>query len=118
MSARDRVRRYRENGGAADLVRLEVLVAPGDRAAVLQFAKQLRERHRAEKREIEDLIVRALSQYSVRILDNIDLDRLPNLPSKAKVIAGALMDRGDARAFALGRKILDRLPLEAVNGPH
>jgi hypothetical protein len=45
----------------------------------------------------------------VRILDNVDLDRLPDLRSRVAVVARALIDRGDARAFAMGRKMLDRL---------
>lgn len=48
----------------------------------------------------------ALSLYGVRILDNVDLDRLPDLRARASVIARALMERGDARAFALGRELL------------
>jgi hypothetical protein len=42
----------------------------------------------------------------VRILDNVDLDRLPNLRARASVIAKAMIERGDARAFALGRELL------------
>jgi len=49
---------------------------------------------------------RALSLYRTRILDNVDLDRLPDLRSRAAVIARAMIDRGDARAFALGREML------------
>jgi hypothetical protein len=45
----------------------------------------------------------------VRILDNIDLDRLPDFRSRAAVVARAMIDRGDARAFAMGRQMLERL---------
>lgn len=51
----------------------------------------------------------ALRLYGTRILDNIDLDRLPDLRSRAAVAARAMMERGDARAFWLGRRMLDRL---------
>jgi hypothetical protein len=47
-----------------------------------------------------------LSLYGARVLDNVDLDRLPALRARAGVIARALMERGDARAFVLGREIL------------
>jgi hypothetical protein len=40
------------------------------------------------------------------VLDNVDLDRLPGMRARAGVIARALMERDDARAFVLGRKIL------------
>lgn len=118
MSARDRIRKYRSEGAAADLVRVEVLVAPRDREAVVAFARQLRERHRIEKQEIESLIEKALSEYGVRIQDNIDLGRLSNVYSRAEVVANALMERGDARAFALGRKLIDRMEAGDHHGSH
>lgn len=118
MSARDRIRKYRREGAAADLSRVEVLVAPRDREAVLAFARQLRERHRLEKQELESLIEEALSKYGVRVLDNIDLDRLSNVFSRAEVVANALMERGDARAFALGRKLINRIEAGERNGSH
>ena len=34
-------------------------------------------------------------------------DRLPDLRSRAAVAARAMIDRGDARAFAMGRQMLD-----------
>jgi hypothetical protein len=43
----------------------------------------------------------------VRILDNVDLDRLPDFRSRAAVVARAMIDRGDARAFVMGRKMLE-----------
>jgi hypothetical protein len=95
-------------GGAADLVRVEVLVPPHARDQVVAAAARLRAEHRRVK-ELESLYERALRSYRVRILDNVDLDRLPDLRSRAAVAARALIDRGDARAFALGRQILDRL---------
>jgi len=54
------------------------------------------------------MVDRALSLYGVRILDNVDLDRLPNLRARAGVIANAMIERGDARAFALGRELLSQ----------
>jgi hypothetical protein len=54
------------------------------------------------------MVDQALSLYGVRILDNVDLDRLPNLRARAGVIARAMIERGDARAFALGRELLSQ----------
>ncbi len=95
-------------GGAADLARVEVLVPPGDRAKILGLASQLRVQHRGNK-ELRELYNKALASYRARILDNVDLDRLPDFRSRAAVVARAMIDRGDARAFAMGRKMLDRV---------
>ena len=107
-AARHRVRKYRTEGGAADLARVEVLIPPGDRAKILELASQLRAEHRGNK-ELRELYDKAMASYRTRILDNVDLDRLPDFRSRAAVVARAMIDRGDARAFAMGRKMLDRL---------
>jgi hypothetical protein len=105
MPARERIEKYRNSGGAADLVRVEVLVPPSSRSDVLRFAKRLRADHRGSK-NLQAMCDRALSLYGPRILDNVDLERLPDLRARAAVIARAMIERGDARAFALGREIL------------
>jgi hypothetical protein len=107
-AARKRVEKYRSEGGAADLVRVEVLVPPSARNEILAMASRLRAEHRGNK-ELRELYDDALRSYRVRILDNVDLDRLPDLRSRAAVVARAMIDRGDARAFAIGRKLLDRV---------
>ncbi len=107
-TARKRVEKYRSEGGAADLVRVEVLVPPSARKEILAIASRLRAEHRANK-ELRSLYDRALRSYGTRILDNVDLDRLPDLRSRAAVAARAMIDRGDACAFAMGRQILDRV---------
>ena len=104
--ARKRIEKYRNEGGAADLVRVEVLVPPSARDEILAQAAGLRLKHRNGK-QLRSLYDDALKSYRSRILDNVDLDRLPDLPSRAAVVARAMMDRGDARAFAIGRQILD-----------
>src|ERR1700760_2441523 len=105
--ASERVRKYRSEGGAADLVRVEVLVPPAAREKILAAASRMRAEHRADK-ELKSLLEKALRLYGPRILDNVDLDRLPDLRARAAVAARAMIDRGDARAFALGREMLDR----------
>jgi len=59
--------------------------------------------------DLEALCRRALSQYGVRVLDNVDLSRLDGSAARGFVIARALMERGDARAFAMAREILSFL---------
>jgi hypothetical protein len=105
--ASKRVRKYRSEGGAADLVRVEVLVPPAAREEILAAASRMRATYR-NGRELKVLLDKALRLYGPRILDNVDLDRLPDLRARAAVAARAMIDRGDARAFALGRQMLDR----------
>ena len=106
--ARQRIKKYRSEGGAANLARVEVLVPPSARKEILTVASRLRAEHRASK-ELRALYDKALALYRARILDSVDLDRLPDLRSRAAVIARAMIDRGDARAFAMGRQMLDCL---------
>lgn len=113
IAARRRVEKYRNEGGASDLVRVEVLVPPSARVEILAAAARMRAQHRAAK-ELRSLYDAALKSYRVRILDNVDLDRLPDLKSRAAVVARAIIDRGDARAFALGRRMLAHI--EALAG--
>jgi hypothetical protein len=109
MAVRDRIQRYRKTGGASDLVRVEVLVPKACRDDILSQAAEMRAEYRQRKERLQDDIDEAVGRYGVRLLDNIDLDRLPDLAQKAKVIANALIERGDARAFAMGRRMLDEI---------
>jgi hypothetical protein len=104
--ARKRVRKYRSEGGAAGLTRVEVLVPPSARDEILALASRLRAEYRGS-RELRALYDDALKHYRTRILDNVDLDRLSDFRSRAAVVARAMIDRGDARAFAMGRQMLD-----------
>lgn len=108
MSVRQRIEKYRSSGGAADLVRVEVLVPSSARNEVLRLAERLRAEHRSDK-ELEQMCDAALSEFGIRILDNIDLDRVPDLRARAQVIAGAMMERGNSRAFMLARRILEHM---------
>lgn len=109
MAVRDRIQRYRESGGASDLVRVEVLVPAERRNDILSQAAEMRVEHRQRKERLQQNIDEALARYGVRLLDNIDLTRLPDLTQKAKVVAAALMERGDARAFIIGRRMLNEI---------
>ncbi|WP_438749333.1 hypothetical protein [Pararhizobium sp. O133] len=109
MSTRDRMEKYRSFGGAADLVRVEVLVPIRDRARIVEKAVELRKHHRERKHRLDELCSKALALYGSRLTDNLDLDRIAGSKGKARIIANALMDRTDARGFVLGRKILDEI---------
>jgi len=109
MAVQDRIKRYRESGGASDLVRVEVLVPAARRADIVSQAAAMRNEHRRKKERMQQFVDQALDLYKLRILDNIDLERLPGLTQKSRVIANALMERGDALAFALGRRMLAEL---------
>lgn len=106
MSTRDRVRKYRKSGGAADLVRVEVLVPEDRRAEIVALASEMRSSHRQQKDRLAHMIESALQRYKTRVTDNIDLDRIKDLRAKARIVGTALIERGDARAFALGRELL------------
>jgi len=109
MSAKERIKRYRETGGASDLVRVEVLVPKAHRDEIVNVAAELRSAHRAEKGRLVEFIRVATERYGLRVFDNIDIEKLNNLRQKARVVANALIERGDARAYAMGRKMLSQL---------
>lgn len=109
MSVRDRVRKYRETGGASDMVRVEVLVPSSKRGEIVAGAARLRAEHRARKQRLQEICSKAVERYAVRLFDNIDLGRVGDPMRQAPVIANALMERGDARAFVMGRRILAEL---------
>lgn len=106
MSAQDRIKRYRESGAGADMVRVEVLVPAGSREQILAHAEALRSTYRARKDQLQENIEQAVERYGPRVLDNIDLSRLRNVDEKARVLGKALMARGDAKAFVMGRRLL------------
>jgi hypothetical protein len=49
IAARKRIKKYRSEGGAADLARVEVLVPPAARNEILAIASRLRAEHRNRK---------------------------------------------------------------------
>jgi hypothetical protein len=109
MAVRDRVRKYRETGGASDLVRVEVLVPSARRDAIVAEAARMRSAHRDRKQRVARLCAEAVDRYAIRVFDNVDLSRVADPLEKGAVVARALMERGDARAFVMGRQILAEL---------
>jgi len=59
----------------------------------------------AREEHLQLLCQSAIDHYGLRLLDNIDLTAVPELRRRAPIIANALMERGDARAFKLAREI-------------
>jgi hypothetical protein len=106
MGVRERIEKYRKSGGAADLVRVEVLVPASQRDEILAKAAELRARHRSRNARLQKHIDEAIALYPVRLHDNIDLDRINDIAEKSRLVANVLIERGDARAFMLGRKLL------------
>ena len=107
MAAAMRARKSHRAGRAGGLCRVEVLVPLSGRQQILAVASRLRTEQR-DDRVLGSLLDNALRLYGPRILDNIDLERLPDVRSRVVVAARAMIDRGDARAFAMGRRMLDR----------
>jgi hypothetical protein len=107
MGHRDRIRKYREHGGAADLVRVEVLVPRYGRQEVVAAAQRIRSEHRRRREKISPLLAMALSRYGTRVLDNVDLNRLDDIRQRARVVGRALQERTDARGFILGRQLME-----------
>lgn len=67
-------------------------------SAVLQSSKR--------DADLIELLAVAAKTYTLRVFDNVDPSRLTNLSDKARVVAEALMERGDARPYALARRML------------
>jgi hypothetical protein len=106
MGVRERINKYRSSGGAADLVRVEVLVPEGGRRDILERAAGLRAAERKKNAALLQKLDAALGLYGARILDNVDLERAATVSEKSRLAANALIERGDARAFVMGRKLL------------
>ena len=106
VSANERVYRFRERRRQAGLKRVEVFV-PADRVDQLKaYAAQLREGSESEAvKEARKLIEKAYRTYRAKCLDNIDIDPEKAGLADAAVVAAALMHRGNAEAYELGRKL-------------
>ena len=105
-SASERVRRSRERHRQAGLKRIEVVV-PEDKAEMVRaYAAQLREGSRSEViGQVRKLVGKAYRKFHASCLDNIHVDPDSADLADAAVVAAALMHRGNAEAFKLGRQI-------------
>lgn len=105
-SANERVYRSRERRRQAGLKRVEVFV-PIDQVDTLKaYAAHLREGSQSEAvKEARKLIAKAYRKFRARCLDNIDVDPEKAGLADAAVIAAALMHRGNAEAYSLGKRL-------------
>ncbi|MDP1836932.1 MAG: hypothetical protein Q8N31_22390 [Reyranella sp.] len=105
-SARERVRESRERRRLAGLKRVEVFV-PHDKVDMVKaYVAQLREGSSSEAREkVRLLLGKAYRNFQASCLDNIQIDPAKADFADAAIVAAALMHRGNADAYKLGRQI-------------
>ncbi len=106
QSSGGRVRQLRERRRKAGLKRVEVFVPADQVDLVKAYVAQLREGADSEVREqVRRLLAKAYRSYRARYLDNIKVDPATADFADAAVVAAALMHRGNAEAYKLGREI-------------
>ncbi|WP_244514767.1 hypothetical protein [Ensifer sp. LCM 4579] len=106
MSVKERIKRYWETGGAADLVRVEVLVPRARREEIVNIAAEFRSKHRAKKDRLAEFIRIATERYVPRVFDNIDIDKLNDLPQKARVIMASIAGNRSDSSYIAGGLVL------------
>lgn len=106
LAQKERVRKSRERRQQAGFKRVEVLV-PAEKADLLKaYAAELRESSDSEVRiQVRKLLEKAYSKYHASCLDNIQVDPDKADLADAAIVAAALMHRGNAEAFKLGREL-------------
>ena len=105
-SVSQRVRQSRERRRRAGLKRIEVFVPADKTDLVKAYAAQLREGSRSQVvSQVRKLVAKAYRKFRASCLDNIDVDPASADLADAAVVAAALMHRGNAEAFRLGRQI-------------
>ena len=79
MGIRERIQRYKTEGAAAGLIRVEVLVPPDDRGQILTLAQRLRHDHRREK-AIRSVNVERVNDRAKLIIHRLLARRIPSEP--------------------------------------
>ena len=105
MGQRERVKRYKTEGAAAGLVRVEVLVPPEDRDAIVSLAARLRQNHR-QQADLVRLHQAAMSRFGARCLWSA---KPPATPEGMKVVADHLRKYGGMDAWRLAEDIAEVL---------
>jgi len=102
----ERVCAFRERRRQAGLARVEVSV-PADKADLIKaYAAQLREGSQSDRlAKIHQLVAKAYRDHYASCLDNISVDPEKADFADAAVVAAALMHRGNADAYKLGRQL-------------
>lgn len=106
LPVKDRVAQSRERRRRAGLKRVELFV-PADKVDLVKaYVTELREGSNSESRvKLRQLLAKAYRQYHARYLDNIKVNPESADFADAAVVAAALMHRGNAEAYKLGREI-------------
>jgi len=105
MGLRERIKRYRTDGGAAGLVRVEVLVPPEDRGEVVRLAARLRQVHR-RRADLIRLHRAATERFGANCLWSA---KPPATPEGMKVMADLLRKYGGMDAWRLAEEIAEVL---------
>ena len=105
-SVNERVRRSRDRRRQAGLKRVEVFV-PEDKVDLLKaYVAELREGSESQTRlRLRSLIGQAYRQFHASCLDNIRIDPETAGFADAAIVAAALMHRGIAEAYKLGKQL-------------
>ncbi|MDX2223063.1 MAG: hypothetical protein SFV21_09960 [Rhodospirillaceae bacterium] len=110
MPVRDRVSRHRKALKAQALVRVEVVVPEEYRDQVKAYARKLvRKRAHGQLETVRARIADAYARFGASCLDNIAVHAETATFGQARVIADALMRRGNRDAFLIGREIADAI---------
>ncbi len=106
-SVKERVSRYRAEMAKAGMKRVEVFV-PEDKVSLLRaYAADLRSTSDSpEEQKVRSLIAKAYEKFHAQCLDNISVDAKSAKMTDAVIVATALMERGNAEAYKLGREIM------------
>jgi hypothetical protein len=106
VSAKERVHQFRSRRQVAGFKRVEVFV-PSDKVDLLKaYVAELRDgSDSAVKEKLRRLLEKAYRNHHARCLDNIHVDPAKADFGDAAVVAAALMHRGNAEAYRLGREI-------------
>lgn len=103
---KERVRKSRDRRRLAGLKRVEVFV-PDDKVDLVKaYVAQLREGSSSEARaQIRRLLSKAYKNFHASCLDNIQIDPERADFADAAIVAAALMHRGNAEAYKLGKQL-------------
>lgn len=84
----------------------EVRVPPAERDDPVPEPGAIDASRGQDDERLEAMCQEAIRRYGVRVLDNIDPSRLPDVRQRARVIARALMEKGGLSGFRFGRQLL------------
>jgi hypothetical protein len=104
--AKERVRKSRDRRRLAGLKRVEVFVPYDKVDAIKAYVAQLREGSDSEARmQVRNLLSKAYRNFHASCLDNIQVDPAKADFADAAIVAAALMHRGNAEAYKLGKQL-------------